>query len=166
MWDLTVPGNDDHDFYVLAVEQEGRSSGLGGTAAGAVAVLVHNANAACGDPVRIRAGQQAAGPSYKMNPAELQFVKDLLSPGMKPNLQVFRTDGQASMGDFLVIDPSAAEPRNAIGWVVELKSSSGGFPGEQFRNAASLQQQFGLRQLDFVAGTPAEVLAQLKAGGG
>ncbi|MGH3282365.1 MAG: hypothetical protein ACRDNW_24965 [Trebonia sp.] len=34
MWDLTVPGNNDHDFYVVA---------------GATPVLVHNNNLGCGD---------------------------------------------------------------------------------------------------------------------
>jgi hypothetical protein len=33
MWDLTIPGNNDHDFYVVAV---------GGEDAGDAAVLVHN----------------------------------------------------------------------------------------------------------------------------
>ena len=36
MWDLTVPGNNDHDFYVLPAQ------------AGDVPVLVHNNNLECG----------------------------------------------------------------------------------------------------------------------
>lgn len=70
------------------------------------------------------------------------------------------------MGDFLVIDRSAGAFQKPVGWVVELKSSSGGFPGEQFRNAASLEDEFGLDRLRFVAGTPAEVLEQLNVGRG
>jgi hypothetical protein len=45
MWDLTVPGNNDHDFYVLTAEggdQAGHGVGTGGTA-----VLVHNNNDEC-----------------------------------------------------------------------------------------------------------------------
>lgn len=134
-----------HTYYVVA----------GGTP-----VLVHNNS--CGNPVRIRAGQQAAGGSYKLSKAELKFVGDLMA--RKPNLQVFRTDGKASMGDFLVIDRS--DPRSAVGWVVELKTSHGGFPGEQFRNAGSLRSLYGLSQLRTVAGTPSEVLESLSVGRG
>lgn len=57
-----------------------------------------------------------------------------------------------------------SNPRSPVGWVVELKSSSGGFPGEQFRNAASLQGKFGLSQIRMVAGTPDEVLKTLNVG--
>ena len=42
MWDLTVPGNNDHDFYVLVVRtssEESSDAGSGGTP-----VLVHNTN--------------------------------------------------------------------------------------------------------------------------
>jgi len=37
MWDLTVPGNGDHDFYVVA---------------GSTPVLVHNTNRKVHDPER------------------------------------------------------------------------------------------------------------------
>jgi hypothetical protein len=46
--------------------------------AGADPVLVHNANSGCGDSIRIRAGQQAAVRLFRLSPAELQFVKELL----------------------------------------------------------------------------------------
>lgn len=47
MWDLTVPGNDDHDFYVMAAQ------------GGRVPVLVHNSNDACGvDPALIQKLQE------------------------------------------------------------------------------------------------------------
>src|SRR5262249_29454913 len=40
MWDLSVPGNNDHDFYVIAGQSRD------------VPVLVHNANGpGCGDPL-------------------------------------------------------------------------------------------------------------------
>jgi hypothetical protein len=42
MWDLTVPGNNDHDFYVLGDEGSSHSP----RQADAVAVLVHNSS--CG----------------------------------------------------------------------------------------------------------------------
>jgi hypothetical protein len=97
-----------------------------------------------------------------LSKAEQKFVGDLMA--RKPNLQVYRTDGKASMGDFLVVDRS--DPRSAVGWVVELKTSSGGFPGEQFRNAGSLQALYGLSQMRMVAGTPSEVLETLSVGRG
>jgi hypothetical protein len=41
MWDLTVPGNGDHDFYVVA-------GGTGSTSTlGATGILVHNINETC-----------------------------------------------------------------------------------------------------------------------
>jgi hypothetical protein len=95
-----------------------------------------------------------------MTKAELKFVKDLLAK--KPNLQVFRTDGHASMGDFVIIDLS--NPREPVGWIVELKTSSGGFPGEQFRNADAIARQLGLKKFKKVAGTPEEMLEELNKG--
>jgi hypothetical protein len=41
MWDLTVPGNNDHDFYVVAEPGRGNDSTYGGTTIG-TPVLVHN----------------------------------------------------------------------------------------------------------------------------
>ncbi|MEV0210650.1 RHS repeat-associated core domain-containing protein [Streptomyces sp. NPDC050788] len=143
VYNLTV--DDLHTYYVLA---------------GQTAVLVHNNG--CGEPIRISAGQQAAGSSFKLTSHEKQFVRDLLA--RKPNFQVYRTDSKASMGDFLVIDRS--NPRKPVGWVVELKTSHGGFPGEQFRNAASLQAKYGLSQMRTVAGTAEEMLAALGIGRG
>ncbi|MFC7247425.1 RHS repeat-associated core domain-containing protein [Catellatospora aurea] len=123
-------------------------------------VLVHNSG--CIDPLPIKGGQQAPGKPYKMSPDELKFVKELLK--MKPNFKVFRTNGTMSQGDFVVIDYS--NPKKPVGWVVELKSSSGGFPGEQFRNAGNLKAQFGLDKIEFQAGTPAEMLQALNRGRG
>ena len=41
MWDLTVPGNNDHDFYVLPAQaSNGRNTDH--VLAGTIAVLVHN----------------------------------------------------------------------------------------------------------------------------
>ena len=42
MWDLTVPGNNDHDFYVAAGDGEGHAT------AGFAPVLVHNGGGGCG----------------------------------------------------------------------------------------------------------------------
>jgi RHS repeat-associated protein len=43
MWDLTVPGNNDHDFYVLPARPEGSGArGSYNQMAGAAPVLVHN----------------------------------------------------------------------------------------------------------------------------
>jgi hypothetical protein len=43
MWDLTVPGNNDHDFYVVAVQQHSYHAYY--APAGATLVLVHNSGA-------------------------------------------------------------------------------------------------------------------------
>jgi hypothetical protein len=44
MWDLTVPGNNDHDFYVLAVPVPGRGAAdVRDSLADDAVVLVHNA---------------------------------------------------------------------------------------------------------------------------
>ena len=47
MWDLTVPGNNDHDFYVLTTA--GASQRAYGAEAGGTPVLVHNDSCAEGD---------------------------------------------------------------------------------------------------------------------
>ncbi len=141
-YNLTV--SEIHTYYVLV---------------GEAPVLVHNE---CPHPIYIKTGQQAKGPAYKLAPAEMQFVTDLYRA--KPNFKVYRTHGKNSQGDFLVVDYS--NPAKPVGWVVELKSASGGFPGEQFRNAASLKSQFGLSQIRYVAGTPAEMLKTLNVGRG
>lgn len=122
---------------------------------GTRAVLVHNC-----EPVRVKPGRQAAGPEYAMTRAERRFVQDLHR--MKRNLQVYRTHNKMSQGDFLIIDRS--NPRSPVGWVVELKSAHGGFPGEQFMNAGALKGKFGLSALEFAAGTPDEMLAVLNRG--
>ena len=52
MWDLTVPGNEDHDFYVLAAVTG--SARTGNIAADGVPVLVHN----CGTGARFEVNSQ------------------------------------------------------------------------------------------------------------
>ena len=57
MWDLTVPGNDDHDFYVMAAVDPGTgSAGYAYTrtwsTVAAFAVLVHNCSATLGRNLR------------------------------------------------------------------------------------------------------------------
>jgi hypothetical protein len=42
MWDLTVPGNNDHDFYVLPAESDGTGQHYHVNQDGVTAVLVHN----------------------------------------------------------------------------------------------------------------------------
>jgi len=50
MWDLTVPGNNDHDFYVLPEESGGGSAYHRVDEHGVTAVLVHNINEECDIP--------------------------------------------------------------------------------------------------------------------
>jgi len=47
MWDLTVPGNNDHDFYVLPEERDGGGAYYHVDEHGVTAVLVHNVNDPC-----------------------------------------------------------------------------------------------------------------------
>ena len=47
MWDLTVPGNNDHDFYIVPAEPAGSGDAHHDVAAAMVPVLVHN----CGGTV-------------------------------------------------------------------------------------------------------------------
>ena len=49
MWDLTVPGNNDHDFYALPAQQGGHHSYY--VEAGNAAVLVHNSNCPIGSVI-------------------------------------------------------------------------------------------------------------------
>jgi RHS repeat-associated protein len=53
MWDLTVPGDNDHDFYVGATSaSHSRNSHTYDVVAGETPVLVHNASGpGCGDPL-------------------------------------------------------------------------------------------------------------------
>jgi hypothetical protein len=61
MWDLTVPGNNDHDFYVLAVGASVRTyHGL----AGATPILVHNTGPDCGVPVGGKNGDALGGEDF------------------------------------------------------------------------------------------------------
>jgi hypothetical protein len=43
MWDLTIPGNNDHDFYILAAEASSHDPLSTGTP-----VLVHNDSCSTG----------------------------------------------------------------------------------------------------------------------
>jgi hypothetical protein len=56
MWDLTVPGNNDHDFYVLPVRQGNEHTSY--VEAGNAPVLVHNDDPACGIGTKISAQKQ------------------------------------------------------------------------------------------------------------
>jgi hypothetical protein len=46
MWDLTVPGNDDHDFYVVPAPSDGGHETYHVEAEGA-SILAHNAGGLC-----------------------------------------------------------------------------------------------------------------------
>lgn len=143
-------GRGVHTYYVLPQGTDGSTGS---------AVLVHNTSGC--DPVRLKAGQQAPG-GLALSQAEKRFVSDLL--GRKPNLQVFRTSPGAGEGDFLVIDRS--NPRSLVGWVVELKSSSGGFAGGQLKNAGALARRQGLDDFRAISGTPAEMIRKMSVGRG
>lgn len=53
MWDLTVPGNNDHDFYVLPAQKSKHDTYQ--VVSGNTPVLVHNSGG-CFDPVAVGSG--------------------------------------------------------------------------------------------------------------
>jgi hypothetical protein len=84
MWDLTVPGNNDHDFYVQAAT---------------TATLVHN-DSGCGDAVQF--GQRRIGPNFSVGGAFrgrsiYAVAQDLKSGALNPDgvkVNVFEHGGQ------------------------------------------------------------------------
>ena len=60
--------------------------------------------------------------------------------------------------------PDHGRPAQVRASLSELKTSSGGFPGEQFRKAPSLAKEYGLAGFRTVAGTPSEMLDALSVG--
>jgi hypothetical protein len=72
MWDLTIPGNNDHDFYVLPVQRDGQYAYS--LQAGNAPVLVHNTDDECPtfpnryqDPEVLRQEMEAAA-AAKVSP--------------------------------------------------------------------------------------------------
>jgi len=49
MWDLTVPGNNDHDFYVVPEQSDGSAQHAYYAVTGDTPVLVHNSGPGCGE---------------------------------------------------------------------------------------------------------------------
>ena len=67
MWDLTVPGNNDHDFYVLpATASSSDTYHAGGTS---TPILVHNTNPECS------ANFRSPNPDYPPNDAVMQAMQ-------------------------------------------------------------------------------------------
>jgi hypothetical protein len=60
MWDLTIPGNGDHDFYVVA---------------GSASILVHNNDGKCGVAGEA-AGDPGQNPAENPNPGALKKLSD------------------------------------------------------------------------------------------
>jgi hypothetical protein len=118
MWDLTVPGNNDHDFYVVATS-------LGSLSADAPvnsAILVHNDN--CG-PMVLGIGQHSEALASKL-----------------PGGYTFNGDEYAQVVGQVNGKPIArwrAEVNNVLrsnGKVaISLGGMDGATPGEQFMNA-------------------------------
>ena len=76
-----------------------------------------------------------------MGKREREWVGRLLR--RKPDLQVFRTNQKAKLGDFLVLDRS--NPNRPLAFLVELKGGRGG-PGNQLENWHSVARVFGVDQ--------------------
>ncbi|MFW6691329.1 DUF6531 domain-containing protein [Streptomyces sp. MAR4 CNX-425] len=111
-----------------------------------------------GKPVRMTLNKlQLKGPEYKLTDVERDFVKKLLE--RRGNLQVYRTDQKAGMGDFAIVDMSDATKK--VGWIVDHKMGGGALPGHQLRNAAQAAADLGLAKFDLAAGDTAKLLEVL-----
>ena len=93
MWDLTVPGNNDHDFYVFPSQADGSDDGAYHVTQGDVAVLVHNDS--CGVTPRDGGGEDANG-NFISGSADGQNLAGQLR-GESAN-SVFNEDGSLSQG--------------------------------------------------------------------
>ncbi|MEO3842173.1 RHS repeat-associated core domain-containing protein [Streptomyces sp. B22F1] len=108
-----------------------------------------------GKPVRMTLNKlQLKGPEYKLTDVEKDFVKQLLE--RRGNLQVYRTDQKAGMGDFAIVDMSDATKK--VGWIVDHKMGGGALPGHQLRNAAQAAADLGLVKFDLAAGDTPKLL--------
>ena len=88
-------------------------------------ILVHN-SCSTDDFVRLNRARQLADDVdanriFKLTDDELELVGRIR--GTKQNLQIYRTNQKAGLGDFLIIDRS--NPRKAMGFLVDLKASAG-----------------------------------------
>jgi hypothetical protein len=62
MWDLTIPGNNDHDFYVVALT---------------TSILVHNVGEGCVDgPAQTAHGQERAADPSRLSPSQQSDVME------------------------------------------------------------------------------------------
>jgi hypothetical protein len=87
MWDLAVPGNNDHDFYVLPTGGSTGSSHYLVDETGVAPVLVHNVNGptcGLGDPV---------------NPLSRIAMRARMERGVSPrqNVAVYRMAGRQAL---------------------------------------------------------------------
>jgi hypothetical protein len=74
---------------------------------------------------------------FKLTADELALVNRVRAG--KPNIQIFRTNQRAGLGDFLLIDRS--NPRSPMAFLVDLKSG-GGSAGNQLSNWRSVSRVF------------------------
>jgi RHS repeat-associated protein len=93
MWDLTIPGNNDHDFYVFPSQADGSDDGAYHVTQGEVAVLVHNDS--CGVTPRDGGGEDANG-NFISGSADGQNLAGQLR-GESAN-SVFNENGSLSQG--------------------------------------------------------------------
>lgn len=142
---------DNHNYYVTADEA-------------LAPVLVHNICEL--DFVRLKRsrqlGNEAGGKrTFALTPDELDFVKRVRED--KPNLQIFRTNQKANLGDFLIVDRS--NPKANLGFVVDLKTG-GGSAGNQLQNASAVPTVKALKidQIETASGTTEELLELFSRG--
>ncbi|UUO05185.1 hypothetical protein M4951_17590 [Blastopirellula sp. J2-11] len=131
---------------------------------GSLGSIVHNTCSAA-DFVRLKRSRQLAdnvvdNRVFRISGHELNFVTRLRDA--KPNLQIYRTNQKASLGDFLVIDPTR-KGKESLGFLVDLKMGGGG-AGGQLANSEAAKKIFGLGQLIKESGTTDELLKLFSQG--
>jgi len=140
-----------HNYFVAADEQM-------------PPVLVHNVCEL--DLVRLKRPRQLADDVandriFKLAPDELKFVERVME--RKPNLQIYRTNQKAKLGDFLVIDRS--NPKDVLGIAVELKQGGGG-AGNQLQNIEGVLdvEELRVKRIFGETGTADELIEMLSRG--
>jgi hypothetical protein len=130
MWDLTVPGNNDHDFYVVPAQADGSHHTLY-VVAGNTPVLVHNCTGgvnASGTPCSC-SGAAPYGTSSAYTVAYQMDLPTTSYPGF-PRALHFR-DANTALYNDMASDPSfAAEMEQTIPGITKFLKPGprGGFP--------------------------------------
>ena len=141
MWDLTVPGNNDHDFYVLSQSTSGHKDNV---VARGTPVLVHNV------------GERPVNGMPHGTAGEESEMGEMIKEGytsIVPQVRFINSNGDVFVADFVAKDPSGA-------WqAVEVKTGAGaevtsnqavGYP--ELQNSGAILDTSRLGQFGFNKG--------------